>query len=169
MPEESVDEVIMEEVTRTRRQPRADSKSSKGEHVYLRPPVEARLLQADVDPSWVETVKTKLARARGVFLPGGLLVEEHARTRRHHAKCRWCLYNWSWSLHVRPYYNPLVEHHEAVSSFLRPLLPEWLTLDPPDGLSLMSLSCKFEYEMQTREWLATHLLSIYSCPSGTPA
>jgi hypothetical protein len=40
--------------------------------------------------------------------------------------------------------------------------PEWVTLDPPDGLALMSLSCKFEYERQTREWLATYLESIDS-------
>src|ERR1700737_2770994 len=65
-------------------------------------------------------------------------------------------------MHVRPYYNPLVDHREAVSSLLRPMLPEWVTLDPPDGLALMSLSCKFEYELQTREWLATYLESIDS-------
>src|SRR6202521_353018 len=135
---------------------------SKAEHVYLRAPVEASLLQAKADPSWVEALRTKLSRARGFVLLGGLLVEEHARRRRLHTKCRWRFYNWNWSMHVRPYYNPLVAHREEVSSLLRPMLPEWVTLDPPDGLSLMSLSCRFEHELQTREWLATYLESIDS-------
>jgi hypothetical protein len=131
-------------------------------HVFLTSPVEARLLQANVDPSWVETLRIRLSHARGVGLPCGLLVEEHSKRRRRHTKCRWSLYNWDWSMHVRLYYNPLTEHAEAVSSLLRPMLPEWVTLDPPDGLALISVSCKFEYELQTREWLATYLESIDS-------
>jgi hypothetical protein len=160
MPEESLVEVIMEVVPGTRRA--HDIKRSKAEHVYLRAPVEASRLQANADPSWVEALKTKLSHARGFVLLGGLLVEEHARRRKRHTKCRWRFYNWDWSMHVRPYYNPLVANREAVSSLVRPMLPEWITLDPSDGLALVSLSCKFEYELQTREWLATYLESIDS-------